>query len=253
MDADARSTEVFFNIHRDLPREAPGSKECTLRALELTGLEGGDLRVLDIGCGPGAQTLDLAEALPGAEIVAVDTHQPFLDDLAGRARERGLGDRIRPMQADMAALPGELGTFDLLWCEGAAYIMGVPQALEAWRPLLRPGGHLAFSEAVWLTDRPGALARGFWEEYPDMRDLPATRDLVGPAGYRLLGDFVLPREAWEAYYGPQEERLEKLTPEYRDDPVATAVLDEARHEIEVFRCSPGEYGYAFLVLERPRD
>jgi hypothetical protein len=48
----------FFFRHRDLPREGPGTDECTQEALRLLPPLPPQPRVLDLGCGPGAQTLD---------------------------------------------------------------------------------------------------------------------------------------------------------------------------------------------------
>ena len=100
----------------------------------------------------------------------------------------------------MTALAFPPASFDLLWCEGAAYIMGVGAALRAWRPLLRPGGRAALSEAVWLRPDPPEPARRLFADYPAMGDVAAARDLVRRSGYRLLGDFVLPQAAWMADY-----------------------------------------------------
>ena len=60
---------AFFALHRGLPREAPGSRESTARALALARPLPAAPRVLDIGCGPGMQTIDLAELLPEANVV----------------------------------------------------------------------------------------------------------------------------------------------------------------------------------------
>ena len=57
-------------------------------------------RVLDIGCGPGAQTLVLAESSP-SRIVAIDNHSPFIDALNRKAHELGLADRLEARVADM--------------------------------------------------------------------------------------------------------------------------------------------------------
>jgi hypothetical protein len=37
--------------------------------------------------------------------------------------------------------------------------MGVESALRTWKPLLRPGGRLALSEAVWLSHQTGSKAQ----------------------------------------------------------------------------------------------
>ena len=124
--------EIFFEIHRDLPREAPGSDACTARALSMIPALPDDPRILDIGCGPGAQTLVLARQT-GGRVTAIDTHQPFLDDLARRAERAGLTSRVHPQLGDMTALDFEEASFDVIWSEGAIYIMGLREGLTAWR------------------------------------------------------------------------------------------------------------------------
>lgn len=248
---DPHQRNVFFEVHKDLPREAPGSRACTHRALQvcLAAAEGrAPATVLDVGCGPGAQSIDLAERLPDATIVAVDLHEPFLVDLKNRIRRQGFNARITPVRADMGQLPARPGVWDLVWCEGAAYIVGVAAALESWRPLLRAGGCAAFTDAVWLTDEPPAAARALWTEYADMMSLTARRSRIAALGWELLDDFVLPPAAWwDDYYGPMTERIERLRAAPGRDAAAIAVLDECQDEIDVYRRWGDSYGYAFFV------
>src|SRR4051794_41365494 len=165
------AAEVFWALHTDLPREGVGSDATTRELLELSRPLPGD-RALDIACGPGRSALVLADA--GLEVTAVDTHEPFLDRLRAAA-----GDRpITVQRASMGELPYDDGAFDLVWCEGAAYLMGVDAALAAWRRLLVPGGALVFTEIGWTTASPSAAARDFWTAYPGMRDEAGT---VAPA------------------------------------------------------------------------
>ena len=248
--ANPHQRRIFFDLHSGLPREGPGSRDCTARALKMAGVLPAAPRILDIACGPGMQTMDLASMLPEAWITAIDLHEPFLEELQRRAKAAGATNRIEALRADMAALPLKSDSFDLIWCEGAAYIMGVGKALRAWRPLLRGGGKLALTEAVWL--KPGAPepVKRCWGEYPDMRDIPFNRRLVRDCGYDLLGDLVLPDGAWwDDYYGPKEQRLAGLIPKYATDPIATALLLEIREDLEVHRRYSDYYGYAFLVMQ----
>ena len=126
----------------------------------------------------------------------------------------------------MAALPLPEAGFDLIWCEGAAYVVGIEAALGQWRRLLRPGGRIAFSEVVWLSEAPAERARAFWLAYPAMTDRAGVEAKVRAAGLRVLGS--LPEAAWENYYGPLAARLERLVALY--GPQAPA-LAEAREEM----------------------
>ncbi len=257
---DPRQREAFFALHDGLPREAPGDERSLQRALDLCGLDrAAALRVLDVGCGPGAQTLQLARALQRASVLAVDLHAPYLEEVRTRARAAGVDDRIVTARGDMKRLGLAEASFDLVWSEGAAYLMGLSAALEAWRALLAPGGRMAVTEAVWLRNEPPEIVRRFWSEYPTMTDVAGCRDRVTAAGMNLLGDFVLPESAWwDDYYRPLQLRIDELRALWSDDasgnaaraPEVESVLTEHEEEIALYRDFSDCYGYLFLVMER---
>jgi ubiquinone/menaquinone biosynthesis C-methylase UbiE len=252
--SDPSVRQVFFEVHRGLPRQGPGSKESTARAVAALGEMPASPRILDIACGPGKQTIDLAALVPEANITAVDFHAPFVEEAGQRAKAAGCAERVRFLQGDMRALPFEPGSFDLIWCEGAAYIMGVANALAAWRPLLRLGGRLAFTEAVWFQDDAPEELRDFWcDGYPDMGDVPTTLSRVTHGGYRILDDFPLPDSAWwEDYYTPMQSNITQLRERFRsgaDQQQMFAALDGCQLEIDIFRRYSKTYGYLFVVAE----
>ncbi len=246
---DPKQRSVFFDVHTDLPREGPGNFDSTKQALTLAGELPSSPRVLDIACGPGMQTIDLAKLLPTAIITAVDFHAPYVKEVERRAAAQGATDRVVAMVGDMADLPFAPASFDLIWCEGAAYIMGVENALRAWKPLLRANGKLAITEAVWLRGDPPSRVRRCWLEYPAMKDVAFNRQLVATCGYKLIGDFLLPKSAWlDDYYGPMQKRLDTIKDRYRGDRAAQDVLAESQEEIDVYRTYSDYYGYVFLVM-----
>lgn len=239
--------QVFLAAHEDLPREAPGSEETTALLLRLVGELPQRPRIVDVGCGTGPATLPLAAAT-GGEVVAVDTHEPFLRRLQARAATSGLGERVRPLVAPMDDLPLPPGETDLVWSEGAAYIMGFDAALRSWRRLLAPGGALVLTEAEWTTSDPSPEARAFWDAgYPAMRTTAANVEAAQRAGYTVQAVYLLPESDWDAYYRPLAARIELL----RADGVDPDALDEVGREIGIRERFGGEYGYTGYVL-RPR-
>lgn len=241
------SEQLFLAAHEDLPREAPGSEETTALLLRLAAPLPEAPRIVDIGCGTGPATLPLAAAT-GGEVVAVDSHEPYLRRLQARAATSGLGERVRPLQAPMEDLPLPDGEADLVWSEGAAYIMGFDAALSSWRRLLATGGMLVLTEAEWTTQAPSPGARAFWDAgYPAMRTTAENVAAAQKAGYTVQAVYLLPDTDWEAYYRPLAMRIDLL----RDDGADPVALAEVAREIEIRAEYGAEYGYTAYVL-RPR-
>ena len=253
-DTQQRGFEAFLEVQWGLPRQGPGTDAATAHALSCCVGLPRHPEALDVGCGPGRQTVTLAKNLTG-RVTAVDLHQPYLDELAVLAAHEGVRDRIEIVCADMNALPFAAESFDLLWSEGAAYIMGFAQALTAWRPLLRPGGCVAVSEVVWLRpEPPPALSEFFAEEYPTMTDAPTTRRRIAEAGYQNLAQFTLPEAAWwEQYYAPLERKLPSLRARYAGDHEALRVVEATEREIDLRRRFGDWYGYVFFIAQRSAE
>jgi serine/threonine-protein kinase HipA len=251
MDLDLPLPPEFFAVHRDLPREGPGTDASTLEALRrLPGLPPKP-RVLDLGCGPGAQTLVLARAL-NTRIVAVDAHQPFLDQLTCSAAAAGLGHLVETRCADFGALDEPEGSVDLIWSEGAIYCLGFAAGIRAWRPLLRAGGLMALTEMVWLVDNPPPAARDYFAaEYPALTTVAANVAAARSAGMEVLGTFTLPAAAWWTYYEPIAHRIGELRPQAAASAELREALEMNEAEIEVYRQHGTSYGYEFFLLTRP--
>jgi ubiquinone/menaquinone biosynthesis C-methylase UbiE len=242
--------ELFFEIHRDLPREGPGDFVSTRRAFTLLSELPQKPQILDIGCGPGMQTLHLAQLTDG-EISAVDKYQPYLEQLILRARDHRVAGRIHVVNADMKLLPFEETSFDVIWSEGSAYLLGFEKALRTWRPLLKPNGFLAVTELSWLQSQLPEQLRSFWEsEYPAITGVNENIAICGNSGYTVLGHFVLPEVAWwDHYYYPLKERLQLLRQKYESDPERMDYIKVEEYEIELYGAYSDFYGYVFYVMQ----
>ena len=247
--AIAGMDEAIYEVFGPLSQGAPGNDASTLRALDAVPGRDAVRQVLDLGAGHGRTTFALARALPDARIAAVEIHPPFVERIARRAREAGLADRVRAVCGDMENIDVAEGSVDLVWAEGSIYLVGIERALAMWRPWLRPGGCVAFSDFVRWTGDPSKEARAFWAvEYPDMASEAAIRSRAEDALYRVLSDFRMPKEAHDAYYVPLEARVAELAG--RADAAVTRVLEDIRTEIDIVRRFSDEAGYTFFVLQR---
>lgn len=243
----------FFEIYEAIPRQGPGDRQSTERALGLLPPLTSHHRILDIGCGSGAQTVDLARAT-AARIVAVDLHEAFVTQLVKRAADQGLGARIQAQVGDMNDLAFPDGSFDVLWCEGAIVIVAgsFSKGLATWRRLLVPGGHMVVSELCWLRDDPPTEVKAFFEaEGADVTDMDARRKAIADNGYRLVGDFVLPSVGWwENYYVPLGAALERFRLAHAGNDEALEVAARSQYELDLYRRYQEHFGYGFFVMQR---
>jgi SAM-dependent methyltransferase len=163
-----------------------------------------------------------------------------------------LPGQITPLRMSMFTLGFARHSFDLIWSEGAIYIIGFEEGLRSFRALLKPGGYLAATELSWLKDDPPREIAAFWEaNYPGMKSTAANRAGIQRQGYAETAIFTLPESSWWAnYYSPLEKRVARLREKYSDDPAAAGPLDETQLEIDLYRKYSSWYGYVFYVMQK---
>lgn len=249
--AHDRMTALFFELFSGLPRQGPGDTTSTLRALSCMPTVTADTRVLDLGCGTGFQTRVLAEHAPG-RILGIDNHPPFIDAVNGEARRLGLANRLEGRVGDITKLDLPVESFDVIWSEAAIYVLGFERGLREWRRLLRPGGHLAVTEACWIKADPPDECVAFWkQEYPAMRDASALLSIARACDYAVVEHFMLPPSSWwDHYYRPLEVNISEFRARHEGERDAQELADQTQREIDVWKEYSDYYGYVFFVMKR---
>jgi ubiquinone/menaquinone biosynthesis C-methylase UbiE len=186
-------------------------------------------RVLDIGCGTGAQTMELAR-LGDAEIVGIDIDGAALDELNLEIERQGLSDRIQSVRCSLTETDFPHESFDILWEEGVLHILDVKRSLTECRRLLKPGGFLVMNETLkWF--------------HTNLQVFPAF-------GFKVVNHFNLPPGIWWTdYYEPLEKRIAEL----RKKDLGSRELELlARHEreIEMVGKNPAEIDCAFYIVHK---
>ena len=243
MNEHDRYMADFLRVFEALDRWGPGSEIETIKALEKIPFS--PKRILEVGCGRGIATTVLAKHCT-ATITAVDNDAPALSRLAERAKEAEVGDRITTYCASMTDLPFDVKSYDVIWAEGSAYIMGVINAMKEWRCLLRENGVLVISDLVWLTPKPNSGALEFWKkEYPGMTTPEERIEQAEAAGYKVLDSFSLSKDAWKAYTDPLRARVDTLKCEMEE----SEALRDLGTELDIYSENSGDFGYQMFVLE----
>ncbi len=243
-----RIEKLFFEVFEPLPRQGPGSRSSAKRALDLcVGLPPSPA-ILDLGSGAGAQTFHLADLTTGT-IVAIDNHVPNIERLRAEVTERGLGERIKPLVGDIGKPEHAPESFDLIWSEGALYNIGIEEALRLYYPVLKPGGHFVFTEAIWRKEDPPPEVKAAFEDYVGMGSARDVLAKIEKSDFSLVDHFMLPYEDWwDDFYTPMERRIKELRHKYGDDAESQAALEEIAREPEMHRRHSDYYGYEFFVV-----
>jgi trans-aconitate methyltransferase len=235
----------FFTVHTDLPREGPGEPADVFWTLEVADTPEGAARICDIACGPGADIVTFAKARSKAKIDGVDITPHFVEEAQRRTAQFGVrvtvavGDYMKPCAEN----------YDLIWCAGAAYFAGFENMLKTWRARLMPGGAIAFSEPVYLSDPPIDPVRAFWGSHKAL-SVQKTINALRDAGWVVIAQRLIIGAPWAAYYDPMRARLKELRAG-KPDAALVEAIEEAEEEIAQWDACPDEIAYGLFVV-RPK-
>jgi len=159
---------------------AQGSEFALLQAA-LAGR--GDARLLDLGCGAGHVSFQVAPLV--GEVVAYDLSQAMLEVVASAAAERGLGNIVTACGA-AECLPFADASFDFVFSRYSAHHWSdLGLALREVRRVLKPGGVAAFVDVM----SPGSpLLDTYLQSVEVLRDTSHVRDYSAAEWLRQVGE-----------------------------------------------------------------
>ncbi|MFE6281867.1 class I SAM-dependent methyltransferase [Streptomyces sp. NPDC057877] len=155
-----RETAVYTHGHHESVLRSHTWRTAANSAAYLLGSLKPHMRVLDIGCGPGTITADLAELVPDGHVTGVDHAPGILERARATAAERGLTN-VDFAVADVHALDFPDDSFCVVHAHQVLQHVGDPvRALREMRRVTRPGGFIAVRDAdyaamTWYPESPG--------------------------------------------------------------------------------------------------
>lgn len=244
--------ELIIDLHLNNERQGSGNEFTTKKALDLTGIGNeSNLKIADIGCGTGSQTITLANNT-NSHITAVDLFSDFLEKLTEKAKALGIHNRIETIAESMDKLSFEKESLDLIWSEGAIYNMGFNEGTCYWNQFLKQGGCIAVSELSWLAEQRPPELESYWKnEYPQIDTVSGNIKTLEKNGYSPIAHFIISPECWiENYYNPLEIGFEAFLKRHNYSDVAKAIINNEKKEVSNYLKYKEYYGYGFYIAQK---
>jgi SAM-dependent methyltransferase len=137
-DAEIGRLNLQHGIWRELVHD------CWQRA----GIRKGQ-RIIDIGCGPGFASVDLADIVSAeGEVIGIERSERFIEHAKALCQSRGI-QNISFQHADVMLDELSVGNADAIWCRWLAIFVSNPALLvQKMAAMLKPSGKLIFHEYV---------------------------------------------------------------------------------------------------------
>jgi len=186
--------------------------------------------ILDIGCGTGVPTIELAKISDGY-VTGIDIDETSLCLLQRKIQETGLSDRIELIKDSMLTMDFPEERFDIIWAEGSITGMGFEKGITMWRRFLKPSG--------------------FFVIHDENKDKLEKLKVIPLCGYRLVAQFELSFDSWwSEYFTPLEQLIKKFRHRYPEDSELQIELEKDQIEINTCRSNPLIVGSFFVIMQK---
>jgi ubiquinone/menaquinone biosynthesis C-methylase UbiE len=251
-DKESNIHDFDFALIREyfssMPRQGPGSKDATKKALTFIENMHEKSNIVDLGCGTGCQTIILAQNTPG-NITGIDLCPAYIDKLNKNAQQLNLQNRVKGVIGSMDKLDFQLVELDLIWCEGAIYNIGFEKGMKYWNRFLKKGGYIAVTEATWFTEERPKEIFDFWNDaYPEIDTIPNKIDQMQKAGYVVTASFILPEVCWtDNFFEPEITAQKTFLDKYKGNKSAEEFVNYEKRHALLYDKYKDYYGYVFYI------
>lgn len=187
-------------------------------------------QILDVGCGAGIPTIELAK-LSGGHITGIDIDRSSLERFRKKLRETELVDKIEIIEKSLFALDFPDESFDIIWAEGSISAIGFEEGLKQLRRFLKLNGFLVIHD--------------------DISDTKKKLKLISNYNYILISRFKIShKEWWLKYYAPLEKLIKEFHNNFLNDYKLINVLNKDQGEIDRLKSNPTLFGSMFYTIRK---
>ena len=190
-----------------------------------------DPLILDIGCGSGVPTIELAKISNG-NVIGIDIDQVAIDRFQCNIEREGLMNKIEVFNQSLFDITFPKGTFDIIWSEGSIFVIGFEKGINYWSEYLKPGGFLVVHD--------------------DFKNMKKKIGIVAKSGKTLVNCFPLPKNAWwNEYYEPLKKRIDQIKMKYQLTLKDQRILQKYEKEISMVKSDPGSFRSVYFIIQIP--
>ena len=186
--------------------------------------------ILDIGCGTGVPTIELATISDG-HVIGVDIDVTSLDLLQRKIKETGLNNRVGVIKNSILTMDFPEESFDIIWAEGSIYVIGFENSIKKWRRFLKPNGFLVFHD--------------------ENKDKTKKLGLITKYGYTLIAQFEISKNLWwREYFTPLEQLIKEFRNKYPNDSELINELNKDQIEIDKCKSNSTVISSFFVIMQK---
>jgi ubiquinone/menaquinone biosynthesis C-methylase UbiE len=183
-------------------------------------------KVLDLGCGSGLISIELASLTDG-EIIGIDIDEVLLERFNKKLKLKRLANRISIKNMDLLKNDFPDNFFDLIWEEGVVHIIGIKKSIRACHRILKNGGYLVLGQVISVMNK--------------------NQDLIVKSGFELIHQLKWPEGCWWIeFYEPLEKEI-KENPELFKD------IEIIKEEIKWVKANPDASDCAHYILKKIKE
>ena len=217
----------LYRIEKDHIRE--NLNKYTRKAFKLLH-ECKNPHILDIGCGTGVPTIELAK-ISGGQVIGIDIDVTSLNLLRRKIKEMGLNNRVSVIKNSILTMDFPEESFDIIWTEGSIFVIGFENSIKKWRRFLKPNGFLVIHD--------------------ENKDKTKKLGLITQYGYTLIAQFELSDNLWwREYYTPLEQLIKEFRNKYPSDSELINELNKDQIELDKCKSNAIVTSSFFAILQK---
>ncbi len=186
--------------------------------------------ILDVGCGTGVPTIELAKISKG-HITGIDIDETSLDLLKINIKDAGLNNRISVIKGSILTMDFPEESFDIIWAEGSVFVIGFEESIDKWRRFIKPNGFLVIHDEI--------------------KDQTKKLGLISKYGYLLIAQFELTDTIWwREYFTPLEQLVQKYRGMYPNDSEIRSEIEKDQNEINMCKSNPELANSFYAIIKK---